>query len=178
MSTVKQALAIKKLGEQVRKDRIRKDRKGKRISVQKAMLDAGYSANTAKMASKKLLNTKGGREAIRKDFDLDYIFNKHKQNLEAYKFEEIPFGKTPILIAKKIATDKGYKVISAHRRFGNLYLTIELPAYEYVDRALDKVYKLHGAYAPEKIKVEHNYDDMTEEELEALIQEGKKKLAK
>ena len=54
-----------------------------------------------------------------------------------------------------------------------------IPDYDVVDKAVDKVYKLKGKYAAQKIQVEERpLEDLSDEELDELLNKKTKELSK
>ena len=106
------------------------------------------------------------------------IVKKQKACLNAVIFKEFNFGldfdeDAIIALCKEhnyelfylnFVEDKGYRAI------------IKIPNYEYIDRALDKLYKLLGEYAPEKHQIQRPLADMSEDELDEII--NKSQMAK
>lgn len=55
----------------------------------------------------------------------------------------------------------------------NIWTLLLMPNYEFIDRSLDKYYKLIGAYAPEKVEIgQTNLADLPDNELLQLVKEA------
>lgn len=155
-----QKRVVKKIKEQVGK--------GRRISVSRAMRESGYAPGFAKNPQR-LKEQKGFQEEIakiRKDFDPDMIKGIHTKLLNAYSFRKVACGNMKEEEARAYVAELGYKVVSSHRTFGVTYVTIEVPDHQHIKTGIDFVYKLSGAYAPEKYEDVNPYKDLSDDELE------------
>jgi len=101
----------------------------------------------------------------------EMIAQKQKDCLNAVIFKEFLFGKnyTKEQI-RAICKENGYEIFILRKMQRDGYRAVlKIPNYEYIDRSLDKLYKLLGEYAPEKHQITRPLAEMTEEELDEII---------
>lgn len=137
MATVKQKEAIKNVVEN-----------GGIIS--KAMLDAGYSPNTAK-TPQKLTESKAWEELMKKFISDEDLAKAHKQLLDATRIEHMVF---PLKITdeeiKELLEEVNCKVRKIQHGDTANHCWFWAKDNNALKNGLDLAYKLKGKYAPEK----------------------------
>ena len=105
----------------------------------------------------------------------ELIVQRQKAGLNAVTFREFSFGKDyDKEQIEKLCEDNGYTIFIL--RYSEKYgyrAVLQIPNYEYIDRALDRLYKLLGEYAPEKHQQVRPLIDMSDEELDTIIEKSK-----
>lgn len=155
MATIKQRVAAKKIAENLRKP------KGKRKSLQKIMLESGYSEETSK-APQNLTSSKSFQELLDEMIPNDMVVETQKILLKAVKIETFKF---PIYLSDEEIRDavediEGHKLRKVFRNEQKGVATAIVWVRDGIinDKALDKVYKLRGQYAAEKHEITGNID--------------------
>lgn len=95
------------------------------------------------------------------------------RQIKAVKTQKLSWGTEAVedIIAQKIA-EIGFYLLHMWRNLDNELMTIcAIPNWEYIDRALDKLYKLGGFYAAEKHEhaLGRPLEDQSDEELLKLV---------
>jgi hypothetical protein len=154
------------------------ENRGKGMSMQQAMLEAGFSPAYAKN-SHQLKNTKTWKQLM-KDFLPDHeVAETHSRLMRAHKLEHSMFPRDleddeiiELLgdvncVVRKIKEIMGMKHV--------WYWAADNKAQK---DAVDMAYKLKGKYAAEKLDISRPLKDMSDEELMAAIRENKQFLTK
>lgn len=136
MATEKQKRAIEKIVEN-------------RGNISRAMLEAGYSPNSAKNP-KNLTQSKLWQKLMDKHLPDDKLAKIHKEQLEAKTIRSMPFHyKLKDNEIKKIIESEGFKFISTKRFMTTAIVFFSINDVVAIDKALDKAYKLKGKYSSE-----------------------------
>ena len=155
MATIKQRVAAKKISENLRKP------KGKRKSLQKIMLESGYSKETSK-APQNLTSSKSFQELLDEMIPNDMVVETQKILLKAVKIEtfKFPIYLTDEEIKEAVEDIEGHRLRKVFRSEQKGVATAIVWVRDGIinDKALDKVYKLRGQYAAEKHEVTGNID--------------------
>lgn len=168
--TVNQRRVIKRIAEDIRS--------GKKVSISRAMRESGYSPSTA--ATLRITTSKSW-DALLEEYLPDLLLaQKAHENLKAVEIRHMEFGSnTTDQEIKEIISGKGFELKSIVKGFmGKKVAYYFKPDYDIVVRSLDQSYKLKAKYKPEHHIFERPLKDLSDEELEKLIEEGKKKFAK
>lgn len=115
------------------------------------------------------------QKALFNQIPLDFVAKKQKKQFNAVRVERFFFtpGTSDDQIKKFLDTIDGVFVGRGTDRHGNLLVCVVMPDHDVIDRAIDKVYKLMGAYAPEKHELfSRPLEDLPDEELERALKEG------
>lgn len=136
----------------------------------KAAEESGYSASHSHEIAKR----ESFRKILFEAVPFDLLAKQQKILIEARTHKVMRFksesSEEEIL---KLAESEGIKVL--HIYYDEQYSTYELwirePNYEYIDRGLDKMYKLMGEYAPDKLVQSRPLEEMTDDELKKLAEQ-------
>lgn len=159
---------------------VHKNKPPETVQIKEAMVEAGYSPLTAQNPSG-VLNSKSFQDILAEKITTDEVLNVQKSNLHAKTMYTMrvdnQFTEDQARIAAE-AIGGEYLSMSPPTRGGRtLYLVI--PYYKIRDVSLDKLYKLAGVYASEKLEVSARpLQNLTDEQLAAQIAEAKKRFAK
>lgn len=155
MATIKQRVAAKKITENLRKP------KGKRKTLQKIMIESGYSENTSKRPTD-LTKSKSFIELLDEMIPNDMVVETQKILLKAVKIEtfKFPIYLTDEEIKEAVEDVEGHRLRKVYRNEQKGVATAIVWVRDGIinDKALDKVYKLRGQYAAEKHEVSGNID--------------------
>lgn len=88
----------------------------------------------------------------------------------SYKMLKLPHGLDESDVDAIIENEDMHEVAREHVEGKGWFVTYRAQNYEYVDRALDKLYKIAGVYAPDKQKTQRDLEDMSDEELLQITQ--------
>ena len=136
-------------------------------SVEKAII--GTDWNTASFVKK----SKDFQKVLFEVTPYELIAKRQKQQLGSYELKKLiwPRNFTP-LKASEVCEKEGFEIVfTGYDRHQSLYSMIKFPDWEHRDRALDKLYKLAGLYAAEKVEhtVSTPLEEMSDEELDKYI---------
>lgn len=143
--------------------------RGKTPSLAKAAKDAGYSYGGATSTLKDAMTF---QRALWEAMPFSLLAKIQQRQLGAVRRETVtwPIEFTEDKIKAVCALHEWIVVVTYEedKRLKSMILT---PHYEQIDKALDKVYKLAGFYAAEKVEhqVTRPLEEMTDEELDKMI---------
>lgn len=147
-------------------------------SVGSAMREAGYSAAYAKNPQQ-LAGTKTWNELMDEflpDADLAAV---HQSLLKSKRVERlVVHKKIPDKDIEQMITDANCVLKKIYEFMGEKHVMFWAPNDKARTDALDLAYKLKGVYATKKITIEKGIVDLTDEELDQLLDEEAKKIAK
>jgi len=147
-------------------------------SVSAAMREAGYSDAYAKNPQQ-LTTTKSWKELMEEFLPEDELAAVHKSLLNSKRVERLILHKdTPDEDIKEMIKSANCTLKKIYIFMGEKHVMFWTPNDKSRSDALDMAYKLKGNYAPQKMQVERKLQDLTDEELEQLIEEEGKKIAK
>ena len=156
---MKQKRLVKKMSENVR------------LSVGSAMRsdDVGYSESSSEKPQR-VTNSKGFREFFGQVFTPEFIRAKHMELAQAKTVIHVPF---PYKLKDEeikaiIESSEGCIFLGTKRFMTNCTVFFFAPDFVARDKALDKMYKITGDYAPEKIDTGNSLP-LTDDELDAAI---------
>ncbi len=148
MPTTRQLIAVKTLAKMLRSSKNQKN-----ISMQKILKIAGYSDSQA-VASTQVTQSKGFRELIEELMPDSDIAAQHRKLLHARETDHylMPASLSDKEIQDMVEELEGFKVRKIIRKKGETtaYVLFYRPDGLLIDKALDKIYKIKGHYAPEK----------------------------
>lgn len=151
-----------------------------KLDVNKEMVALGYSPRYAAQPSR-ILNKRTFKELIAEKITNEHIADIQRTNLEAKTLHEIKVeNKFTEEEAKRLAKALGgeFSMFSSQTMWGKKAYFI-LPYYKIRDVSLDKLYKLAGEYAPEKVSLTARpFDGLTDAELAQKIKEAKQRFGK
>ena len=149
--------------------------RGELPKMNQAVVKAGYDPTHAM----RIVKAQTFQRALWEACPYPLIAKKQKQQLMAMKREEILF---PAEWTKEevhaLCKSEGWKVLwmvedwnVAEERSNGWKATVKTPDYVTMDKALDKLYKLGGFYAAEKVEhqVSRPLEEMPEEEIDKMI---------
>jgi hypothetical protein len=127
-------------------------------SVKAALLDAGYSPNTAK-TPRKVTDQEAWKKLMKKYLDDDKLAKKHDQLLDSVQLSELSFSQQILdEEIERIITDAGFNLVqiesidTADPKFRRKVAYYTQPNAKALKEAIDMAYKLKGKYAPEKVE--------------------------
>jgi len=150
------------------------------INMGAEMVKAGYSPSYSTQPSR-VLETKAFKDLLAEKISNDEVLNAQKGNLHAKTLHAVKVQNSLTedharTIAMKLGGE--FAMFSPPTRFGKQAFFI-LPYYKIVDGALDKLYKLAGSYASEKLEVTARpLEGLTDAELHAKLTEARKRFSK
>lgn len=148
---------------------IKQVEEGKTPSLAKAAKDAGYNYQAA---TNTLKATMTFQKALWEAMPFSMLAKIQQKQLGAVRREmitwPIEFDEDKI---KAICMLYEWQLVFTYEEDKRLKSMILTPHYEQIDKALDKVYKLAGFYAAEKVEhqVTRPLEEMTDEELDKMI---------
>lgn len=154
MATLKQKLIVSKLVEN-----------GGNIG--KAMVDVGYSPNTAKTPTK-LTRSKGWQELMETAFPDEMLIKVHKELLEAssLNYIQLPESEDDNVIKRDLTSISGVKIIDIRTYadstpssyYINKYKKVSyiVPLYQIRLRAIEMILKLKNRYPSRRQSIEDN----------------------
>lgn len=155
-----------------------KIRKGAKINKQEVMIEAGYSPTTASTSNPNVKKT--WNEILEQFFPDEVIAHAENGQLNASHIDHFVF-------AKSISNEEIKEVIESYpncklKKISETETTKHAyffaPDNNAVSKSLDRIYKMKDRYAPEKHKIIGEFDNMTDEELDAELAELEKKIAR
>lgn len=124
-------------------------------------------------------NSKTFQKALAHTLPPEKIARLQECQTKAWRVERIEFNaQTSNDEIREICKGLGIEVIDVwdklHARDPEITVlriaSVKFPNYDAIDRALDRIYKLIGAYAPEKIEVgTKEFEDLSDDELDEQI---------
>lgn len=148
MPTIRQRIAVKLLA-----DLVRKGKNQKHISMEKILKSAGYSDYKAK-ASTTVVQSKGFRELIEEYIPDSKMAERFGMLTDAVTLDQYKLNAsmTDKEVNELVESIPGFKVRRIQRSLLEKYLTVYFwrPDNMTIDKALDKLVKIKGYYAPEK----------------------------
>jgi hypothetical protein len=161
--TIKQIRVAKLVSENIRNKNPK--------SLGNIILEAGYSETVAK-SPQRVTESTGYREMMKKFFPESYRQKKHKSLLEAKTMQQANFYyKIKDEEIKEMVEAQGWRFIGTKRFMTTAVVFFAMPDTITQDRALDKLYKITGDYAPEKHQTIDPLEGMGLEDLEQAIEE-------
>jgi len=157
MPTLRQQTVIKKMVENGGK------------SVSKAMVEAGYSKSMAKNPQK-LTNSLGWSELIEKYLPIESTLKAHKGLLFAKSVKHYSFSKSmDDGDIRKIFNGSDSKVVKIiNTKTSKIVYVLETDSNS-VLHALDLTYRIRGSYKAIKLELEDPFSQMSDEELQQII---------
>lgn len=61
------------------------------------------------------------------------------------------------------------KLVAKRSKGNTITAWVKIPNWEYIDKSLDKIYKIFGIYAAEKHEISQPLEEMTDEELQRIV---------
>lgn len=141
---------------------IKKVRNGEKISISKAMREAGMSKHTSRQPDK-ITKSKGWKELMDEHFDDEKLAITEAAQLNAshindYVFDDTLSNEEIRNIFKSIPNCTVIKII---RRLGSKKAYFSTTDNVAVAKSLDRIYKLKKKYPKEELEVTHkNYEDL------------------
>lgn len=140
---------------------IKQAKSSKKISISKAMKDAGLSDSYSK-ASTQLTNTKGWKELVEKHMPDSFLTKRHRQLFDQKKVEYFSFGlkKTDDEITQAVE-DAGLELINISYTTDSKLAWYSVPDVHAVTKALEMAHKIKGVYMADKtltpaVTINHN----------------------
>jgi hypothetical protein len=143
-----------------------------------ALRAAGFSPAYAKNPQL-IKGTKKWQDLMREFFPDLYVLGKQQSQLEANRVEKANFyHKMKDSAIREIIEGQGFTYLGVKRFMTTAIVYFSMPDWLTRDKALDKLYKLRGDYAPERITIEDDLKNLTDEELAQRIKERQNFLSK
>ena len=145
--------------------------KGEMVNVNKAAVEVGYAEKDAY----KIARTPSFQRELFFALPYKIIVEMQRRQLFAKLLSFIHFeGCETEEEAQQIAEQGDWEILKIWTTEKNqIYAWVAKPNYEQRDKALDKIYKLSGFYAAEKLEVSTPLEELTDQELrEQLVEEG------
>jgi hypothetical protein len=156
MPTPRQMIAVAKLSELIGKSKGKK-----RVSFGKILREAGYSEKTS-LTPANVTASKGFQQLISEMIPDCDLAKKNNELLNAKVFSSmrVDLDLTAKQIRESIESNPGFEVknIIRKKKAGYTLVYFNKPDTLVADRALDKLYKIQGHYAPQEHKVENTFD--------------------
>lgn len=142
----------------------------------KAMVDAGYSTNTAK-TPQKLTESKGWKELVVEFMPEIDIVKAHKELLGAVRISVyfFPLSMPDKEIKEILESIKTNKLLWISKGKTNKKAYYSSPDSPIRVHAIDMFLKLKGHYKQPRATYKDPYEDMSDEELDTLIRQADKK---
>jgi len=155
------------------KDYVAKLKKAKVINdltrgctLEKAEANAGYKKGTYTPSSRTF------QEVLQEILPDEFLVQKHKELMDDHRnIREIVISTTDDLAIKKAI--KGLTNVSVVKNTERGYTTLIInePDKQARRDALEMAYKIKGHYAPQQIEIKRDYQELSDEELTALVQD-------
>lgn len=145
-------------------------KQGKIPSLPAAVEAAGYKRRNASI----ILKPHAFQKILWQVTPYELVARAQKRQIEAAYIKRVPwgYGADEKKIARIIIEHEDWKLLRMWKsKNGILNTIIEFPDYDTIDRALDKLYKLGGFYAAEKVEhqVTRPLEEMSEQEIDKMI---------
>ena len=148
MPSLRQRIAVTKLSEI-----LRNSKKNKNITMGRILKAAGYADSTC-LRPKAVTEQKGFKALMKEIAPDDFLAKQQRLLLNAREQDtfNMPAEMSDIEIVHLIEELEGFKVRKVLRTPGLKYVKVVCfkPNGVLIDKALDKIYKINGYYAPEK----------------------------
>lgn len=141
------------------------------VSMRSAARESGYHPDQ----SHKIAKADTFQRAMFRKVPLDVLALAQERQLGAIHIKQVTLdGIEDEQDAIDTFEPQGWTILRTFQHTdGKLHAWVATPNYEQRDKALDKIYKLMGYYAAEKMEISTPIDDLTDEELASeLIEEG------
>lgn len=144
-------------------------------NIGKAMVDAGYSTNTAK-TPQKLTQSKGWKELSQELFSDEELARKTGELLDAFCVRKYIFPLSmPDEEIKELIESMPRHIVIRTERYDTFKKTYYMrPDNSIISQTLNMIYKLKGYYKQAKVEYHSPYEDMSDEELNEILRERDK----
>lgn len=172
---------LKILNNSPRKFRVLKFVVDEGLTWKDAMIAAGYTPNYA-LSADQLKGQPDMQEALSVLIEDWYTKLTHIKVLNASKIETWMFNTDEISddVVDAMASEVSGELLYAYdEKIGRKKIrkyVVKIPDFKEQRQALDMLYKLTGAYAPEKVELSGELSNLSEEELEQLERENRLKI--
>lgn len=166
MASIRTKIAVKKFAENGGK------------SLSGAMKEAGFSKEYSDNPQK-FKKTKAFRETFAEVFTDAFLTKKHEDLINAKRVVQQHFHyRIKDKDIKKLIESQGFTFIATKRFMTTALVYYSAPNTDAQDRALDKAYKIKGAYSAEKFKLTDDNSELTDEEIADELARVRAELAK
>lgn len=151
-----------------------------------AALSAGYSEGVAKNVKTHIEGSKGFQELLETKFKDSTLLNEHKRLLKQQYYKksyfDLDLDKNDIKLILKRLNGKIVKILKKDLETDKekppdirwvVYATYESTGVK--ERALDMAYKLKGRYSADKLELTNPYRELSDEELDQIINQETKR---
>lgn len=136
------------------------------VDMQKAVESGGYK-------TLQVTKTPNFQRILFSVMPYELIAEVQRRQMSAYYLKRICWGTEakPQRILATIKENPEWVLLRMWEENKRLYTLLKLPNWDAIDKALDKLYKLGGFYAAEKVEhtVQRPLEDMSEEEIDKMI---------
>lgn len=158
--------------ELVAKEVIEQVKRGEMPNMSKAAESQGYAINQ----SHRIAKAATFQKALFELMPHEWIALKTRVQADACYIKEYDLNpEVQEEDLEALADEKGWRILASHRdeKTNRIQLTLVVPNHDIIDKTLDKIFKLGGLYAAEKMEISTPLDELTDQELrEQLVEEG------
>lgn len=179
MKAKKKKLGVVALKHKIVLDNLtKKIGKGRKMSLTKAVVEAGYSESYARSGNIK--KKKSWNQLMEEYLPDDFLAETHQKLLKAKQIRQLTFNyKLKDAEIEQIIADEGYTFIGTKRFMTNAVVFFSAPDGLVIKGALDLAHKIKGKNAPEKFQIEESgIRAMSDSDLMALINKQKARFNK
>lgn len=141
-------------------------RKKKPLSMGEVLKRAGYK-KSVQLAPQNVTNSKTWLQLMEDILPDEYLITKHKQLSNSAKIDHyvFPLNMKDEEIRDIVESIEGCKLRKIVNSVNSKHAYFWMPDNKAIEAAIDMGYKLKGKYAAQKVKIEDEFENMTDEEL-------------